>query len=464
MRHRISKERRMIINRYPVNIMLLNKFLFILTTKTLLKILLFAMLLFYENIFASADLVKDSKLRIDSPKYYPDEAWQHWIYNSQKKDYDGNSQPKNFILYPGTGFRMEDMNSPKQDIDAILMEGKKDGDVIDFQSSNAFLNKIKTDSIKCFINAISTLDGAYYEKGKLFLVGQKRETQQQPASFLPEDIIVAFRSIANSPCRGASVDIIETYDPSGTGKYGIINFEGLIENSHLGQVLFESDRLLKTISLGCDNISFSSLQLTRWWNRNKFDYKKMPTSNTTEEWHKFWFTADEMEIEDDHNSDIMRFNNNKITALTQKMKIKNSEAEYYFEKESKSETGNFTANLNENFQYYRNEYPVLNEFIEISKLIAIAKWFYNKGVVIKFNKEDVKGFYNRYTPLKTPIIKVSRTRTIKNVDLDNYTETEFVMNSVGGINLKTYKFKSKKLSKYKEMISTDGKHIIFRLL
>lgn len=425
--------------------------------KTILFLLITVL---FGSAFSDAEITFDSPIRVES-SLSSKECWQYWKYDTQKQDFDGPILPEGYVLFPGIGYRMKYSKTALKDIDVVLIKGEQKNNTSNFEATSASRKKFNAQRIKDFFASISTITAAFLENGELYLVGVKKNPGDSPIFLLPEDMIVALRAVSNTPFRGALSVIDITGESSITSKKGEIRFEGMIENSHLGQVLFESDRVLKSISLGCDNITKKAVDIKAEWFKTKFDFKKMPKGEIqNEEWHQFWFGVWNTDFLMDPTAEILRLDDEKIWVKTKKLK---NASETYFDPSAKSETGQFCENFTNNFPKFRNKFPVLNELVEISKLVAIAKWMFEKGILFKFDKEEIEPFFNRYTPLHTPIIKVTKTRTYRRVDLREDEEIVFEMSSVGGVDLENYSFKKKGLKDIKEKIKNNPNYIVIKL-
>lgn len=412
----------------------------------------------------SAEMVSDTKMRVDYTPCTPDAAWQHWQYDAEKHDYSGDFAPRDFQLIPGTGYRKvidgEMASVPKNVLVTVVFVGQETGGRYKpSEPPRAIRSQMNFPLVSNFLSEISAVEGAYYEDGKIFLVGKKRQKAGNPV-FLPEDIVVAFRAVANDPLRGASVAILSGISSGGMGQYAAVEYKGLTEQSHLGQVLFESDRLLKSLALGCDNITRKAIPLERWWHQTQFDFMDPTRKAQAEEWHRFWFLSEGMAIDVDKERRILKFNGDGMDVAVQKTK---KGEEFYLDRSDSKSPGKYTENFRKNFSFYKNEFPVLNEFSEISKLFAISRWLYENGILMKFEKDDVKGLYSWYTPEKTPVIHVTKTRVVKKVDLRLYEVKEFEVNSVGGVDFTRFQFHHKNMEEQKSRWNTDNQIRILRL-
>jgi hypothetical protein len=386
------------------------------------------------------------------------ECWQNWKYDCQKMDFNGPVLPDGYVLIPGLGYRMKFSQKAATDINVVLIRGEPQNKTLNYESTSAKRKKFNAARIKEIFSSISGLRAAFFENGDLYLVGIKKTNDESPVPLLPEDIIVALRSVSNTPFRGA-LSVIDIN--GGNSKNGEIRFEGMVENSHIGQVLFESDRILKSISLGCDNISRNALDIKAEWFKTKFDFLKMPKEQIrNEEWHQFWFGLWDNDFFSDPDNEFLRLDDERICVKTKKLK---NGSETYFDPSAKSENGQFSESFTKNFPAFRKKFIILNELVEISKVMAMAKWMFQNGILVKFDREEIEPFYCRYTPLRTPVIKVSKTRTYRKVDLREDEEILFEMNSIGGVDLENFGFKKKNLKEAKEKMKNDPAYVIFKL-
>jgi len=200
-----------------------------------------------------------------------------------------------------------------------------------------------------------------------------------------------------------------------------------------------------------------------WWHRSKFDFKKQPKKNTVEEWHQFWFLGEGLDLSADPQSLALRFDNDALAARTLKINKGFYGGGLEFETSSRSETGRFCENFNQNFVSYADRFPVIRELVEEAKLVAFARWLFDNGVIVKFEQNDVKWFYSRFTPSRTPIIKVKKTRKVQQIDMRDYDVTEFELNSKGGVDLRKFAFKKKALGEWIKSVKSDPRYVVFRL-
>ena len=99
------------------------------------------------------------------------------------------------------------------------------------------------------LKTLKEVTGAVYdaENGRLVFLGRSLSASDRPLLSL-DDFVKALRVIYGGEAPAVSIDPLAS-----NLKIMKVSYFGSIEDSHMGVVLFESDRLLKTLSMGKDN-------------------------------------------------------------------------------------------------------------------------------------------------------------------------------------------------------------------
>ena len=109
---------------------------------------------------------------------------------------------------------------------------------------------IDLDSIEEFLNVGVILEAVEVEKNNnLFFYGRKASNQTiagQPVSI--SDIAVIYRSVFHYGYNSPYISL----DADEDNRYAKVNFGGHLENTHVGHVVLEADKLFKTLSTGID--------------------------------------------------------------------------------------------------------------------------------------------------------------------------------------------------------------------
>lgn len=425
---------------------------------------IFIVLILSISLFAS-ETVTDSDLILDYTPYETKEAWYYWQYNPEKHDYDGKVVPKGFHYKKNRGYVPVDAPDVPQNIRGTLIMGTLHNGNIQYSKSDVYESQIDIPALTAFTENISDIQGAFFERGEIYLVGKKKKKNENPIC-IAEDIPVSIQSTFSSGDQGAFTSIDPPENLDDRGKYGVLRYGGGVENTHVGQVLYESDRTLKLISLGFDNVTKQPVLGGREWHKTKLDFRKFRKNYKPEEWHQFWLGVKDMKIEVDGESGVLRFLKNRFYVRTKRVRLVNGRYEPYFEDEKKcnNATSRFVRHFNKNFKRYRKAFPVLDEMVGVAKLMAVMRWLRDSGVMIKINETDRRMFNVRYTPEKTPIIRVKKTRRIRREFPDRIEMDELNIGTIGGIDLQDFRFKNTKLKKFKESIQNNKDYLVFRLL
>ncbi len=294
-----------------------------------------------------------------------------------------------------------------------------------------------------FISSSGNISAVAYDAktGNLMLVGEKGLSYE---SFLSaEDIAVIYRAVFKSDHEGVAVTIDP--DPEKLNKFGIVKFSGGVENTHVGLVLYEADRILKSLSAGYDNLTGIRMQPDVDGYRPSGTIALSMNDGSQESvWTRFWFVADAMVIEADPGGHELRFISDDVTIKTERMEWKDgrlvtSTNQSPDDPENRS-SAQFAEHFNANFNRYCDVYPVLKELREIAKIVAIFKWLKERHVGdCDFSTLGDLELTKIETPMKTPIATVEYSKT---VSVDQGTIIYRRIHS-GGVNLYSgFKFRS----------------------
>ncbi|MGA1839949.1 MAG: hypothetical protein ACMUIU_04915 [bacterium] len=301
-----------------------------------------------------------------------------------------------------------------------------------------------------FLGTVGNLRAVVYDKQKKHMVffGEKTEN---PSKLQPDDCLVAAYSVLNTEYQGAMVTIDP--DPDNLETRGIVRFGGDIEGTHIGEILFESDRMLKCLGQGYENLEDKPLA------SNVAGFKPMQDlisdeeiTKQKQEWIRFWFMPIELKVTSSANQEIIIFPKNIMTVKTENMKFDGKKLLSDFTPDPTTPQGRFAAHFNDHLDAFADEFPVFRELQEIAKLIAFFKWIQELKISIDLNYlYDAKirklGYYE-YTPL------IKRTRTLtKERKEKNYIITEKITSTlIGGVDLQNFKFKKVPAGSYENLV------------
>lgn len=250
---------------------------------------------------------------------------------------------------------------------------------------------------------------------RLILIGEDNAQKSLPPIRI-DDLAAAFRTVFGDYEHEPGV----TIDPDPENPMAdqmIVRFFGGMENTHFGHVLFETDRFMKSLSLGKDNISRQPVKtnVNGYYNMLQLAFSNLGGTYNKNLWSRFWLVPEQVivKVSDDRKS--ITFPDTRIRVKTETMRwrsgglvpaggIKDEKAEY------------FAAHFTRYYDKYAGEFPIYRELKNLANLVGLAKWLKESGVNVdlawlkKFDKPDE-------TPEKTPSLRVRERSGIKEVGI-----------------------------------------------
>lgn len=254
---------------------------------------------------------------------------------------------------------------------------------------------------------ISDLQGAYWDtqRGEMVLIGHPGRGSESERIALPQldrdHLAVVLRALAAGQAIGVSIDppaFIRSSPNGGSllpdGTPLIVSYLGRTEGTLFGAIMFEADRLLKSLSLGKDNERRSRVRASVFGFRSLIDMTR-PTDNTEPGgWTRFWFVVDRVELQHDPVSRSISFSNVRLKVLTEREKQSTASSHDAFAATAEA----FARHLTDHYDDYAREFPVLARLKELGKITAVAKFFVSNGV-----EPDLSAlFLLKPTPVATP--------------------------------------------------------------
>jgi len=332
--------------------------------------------------------------------------------------------------------------------------GNIKGDYIEYDPQRDVKNiSINLDKINKVRNQ-GDIIGLFVEKGKLYVAIEEKKLSNKEIKYTryPEDIPVLIRGIFESPdhCIWQTIDPPPSkYDME---KYGLVYYGGMVENTHVGMVMFESDRIMKCLSAGYDNRTGKPINI-RGGYKSEWDF--MPEISFDkqfieggEEWHRFWFTTKDTIVQYDPNSKIVKIVGNPLSVKTERMDMINGKLESTFDPDYSSCSYKWTKHFESNLLSYAKYYPVLYELYELSRWTALLNAIYETGFI--FENIDLNNFPYVYTPVKTPMLVVIKERTIENTTETHIETMTRQISLTGGVGLEEVSLQQADLSQLKE--------------
>ncbi len=243
---------------------------------------------------------------------------------------------------------------------------------------------------------IDDITGATYDPatGQIILFGE--EDVALPEMDL-DDLAVAVYSVYGGEDPGVSID-----PPIVDGQLSV-RYEGQTRETEFGWVMFEADRVMKSLALGKDNITGEPVTSNVPGYMSMLDRELAsgdcePGASWSD---RFWFQPREVRLVRSSDGNTMVFDSATMEVLT----------EYTFEggepgAESNPEAEAFAAHLTEHYDEFAEEWPVLKDLKRLGKVVAIIKWIKDNGIPVDLSfieNYDIEYFS---TPDNTPAITV----------------------------------------------------------
>jgi len=267
--------------------------------------------------------------------------------------------------------------------------------------------------------------------GKLVLISEDQGTIDLPPLRL-DDVVTVFQSVyqqGEAPFVSIDPDSLNPKGPVMNTRHGEAT-----NDTYVGWVLFETDRIMKAYSLGEDNISKEPVQ------NNIVGYAEVletmfSGNNRGNNWERFWIVPDRKEKSMSDENSITLFDV-PLRVNTQKVVLRNGKLEPDLIGSSSKGAEAFSTWFTENYDKIADEsyslppagsgfttpVPVFKELERIALITAIAEQLRDQGIVYPF---WMRGYeINKFQiPKTTP----SHTVTRKNGNM--------ILSVFGGVNL-----------------------------
>jgi hypothetical protein len=236
------------------------------------------------------------------------------------------------------------------------------------------------------LTGIGEIDGAYWDEHSQSIVlfgkpdaGGKRQELAMPA-LDADHLKVALRAAIAGQPLGVSID------PPANYRYGKNNKEMLPDRSSLivsylgdtagtlfGAIMFESDRIMKCLSIGMENRTRKPFTSQVPGFQDLFARSAKPATNArpmpTASWHRFWFVIDNVRLVKAARANAVIVDDVQIKVLTE-LEMPNSPKGFAVDPQDDS----FAKDLSKNFDAYAREFPVFARLKELAKISAIARF------------------------------------------------------------------------------------------
>jgi hypothetical protein len=316
-----------------------------------------------------------------------------------------------------------------------------------------FAKDVKTGGVKLSrIRSVlleGRVDGITIDDGKV-LLSTIRSRESPPDGSYPDDFLVIMKSVFESGEGGPWVTIDPPQDPALRRQYGEVRYGLYIQNTHVGAVLFEADRLMKTLSLGYDNRNGKKLSIPSW-HKSEFDFDDFSGMENTE-WNRFWFTTDETVVEVDAANKTAHIQGRPFTVKTEKMVMADGTLRTSLVQDMNSAAGRWCNFFDQNITRYYEHYLVFSELERIMRIAAALQGLKACGVVFQDIALPNTALRGTPTTVKTATISTLKIRTVTDETGNKRSTSQMTQNIIGGVGLRQVKIVQKDLSAYKHII------------
>lgn len=251
---------------------------------------------------------------------------------------------------------------------------------------------------------LEDISGAVFDEatGQVILYGKNNVSLPQMKL---DDLSVAIRSVfgygGTSPQDpGVSIGT----EPSPIPGQMKVRYDGQTYNTEFGYTMFESDRLLKSLTLGKDNVTGQAMTSTVPGFLSLIDRYRLagrsslPSSNTMT---RMWFVPKEISLVQSEDNASMVFSNTSMQLLTESKYNNNITGDVVAEA--------FASHFTLNYDAFAAERPILGELKRLGKITAVVKWIKDNNIPFDLSYfENYTPAYDSRTPMYTPSTTVTR--------------------------------------------------------
>jgi RHS repeat-associated protein len=249
------------------------------------------------------------------------------------------------------------------------------------------------------IGQLGTITGATYDpaSGRLSLIGDKTTTlPPMKPEYLAEAIRVVYSDRENDP--GMTIDP-NPKDPEGP----IMNviFFGNTENTHLGSVMFEADRVMKGYSVGSDNITKQPVVSSIPGYLSTAAIRLRDGYPTTGLWSRFWLVPEPLSARVSDDGRTIMFDPVKMRVKTETMKWENGKLVSAGEvKNPAAEI--FADHFTKHYDDFARENSTYAELKQVTQAVALAKWMKQQNIPVDWRFVRLYAGQPYTTPTTTP--------------------------------------------------------------
>lgn len=276
---------------------------------------------------------------------------------------------------------------------------------------------------------LGTVTGADFDPatGRLTLIGD-RSASLPPLK--PEYLAAALRAV-NLPSDQEPGMTIDPLPQNPRGPVMLVRFFGNTDNTRLGWVMFEADRLMKGYSVGADNVSKQPVESRVPEYRSVTDMRFADAGRGPDLWSRFWLVPEAVTAHVSTDGRTITFDPVRLRVKTETMRWQGGRLvpaggikDYHAEA--------FAEWLTRHYDEVAAEQPVFAELKLVTQTVALAKWLKAQGAPVDWNLIDTVLGEPYPTPTQTPSAFFGKTLT----ERDDRMIRTFSVAGIGGVEMK----------------------------
>jgi RHS repeat-associated protein len=258
------------------------------------------------------------------------------------------------------------------------------------------------------LGELGAITGAVYDPqtGRLTLVGDKSTTLPP---MKPEYLAAALRAVY-APSEHAPGMTIDPNPQDPHSSIMVVRFFGNTENTRLGWVMFEADRVMKSYSIGNDNVTRQSVQsaVPGYQSVTAMALQAGVTNNGL--WSRFWLVPEPVTARLSDDGHAVVFDPIRMRVKTETMRLAAGKLVSSGGVQDPAAEA-FAAHFTEHYEDYARENPVYAELKQVAQAVALAKWMKQQDVPVDWNFVRVYAGRSFVTPQTTPAAYGEITQT-----------------------------------------------------
>ncbi|UCD80392.1 MAG: cadherin-like domain-containing protein [Desulfobacterales bacterium] len=254
--------------------------------------------------------------------------------------------------------------------------------------SNDYFGGVSLSKTADLMVNIDDIAGATYDEGTGQIILYGKEDVSLPAMEL-DDLAVAVRSVYGYGGQAAQDPGVSIgTEPSEVAGQMKVRYDGQTFNTEFGWTMFESDRVLKTLILGKDNLTGNPVSsgvpgYMSLPNRYVAQPDKIPGDRFS---NRMWFVPQEISLIQSDDDSSMVFNTVEMELLTES-KFQDNVVDNPVAEE-------FAAHFTQHYDDFAvdTEFPILAELKRLGKITSVVKWIRDNNIPFDLS------FFENYTP------------------------------------------------------------------